>query len=783
MNVGSILNLTDAERGRIDHIDRLVALGEPSVGELLDALSDPSWTVRRAAVAGLAALGDDAVSGVVTWLRDQRTTERGIAAAVDTLAASIGSTATASVERLLEHPDPAVAADAAAILGRRHSATSASRLAAALTHQDDNVAVAAIEALGTIGGSVAVEPLISVVHTRNFFRTFPALQVLARTGDPRSVPPLADLLEDELYRVEAARALGRTGSALAIRPLASMLRRSDEPTARVIALALSDLLARAGWVGAGRPVAEQVRAVLGSSVDQLIALLPGADPTERIAVANVLGAVGDTRAIQALVALLADPATRAAATTALGDLSRTTDAPLVDILLHGDSLARTTVLPMMHSIAAAPALRTLLEDDDAEVRARAAEALARVGDRTAVAALFDALDDANPRVAHAATSAIHSLAVPATSRLAIAGLASDHPAKRRHCLRIIAYLGYEQAYAAVRVLADDHDLRISELAVAALAAMEHPDVDGVLRELARSPRESIRAAVMRAVAQRPGDDKVTILLDGLADDAAWVRYYACQGLGRIGRTSSTSALVTRLADAVPHVRIAAIEALARIATDQAWQALASAARSEDVEMRRAALTGLGNTANVAALPFLLDGAGSEDIATHLVSLAGLARIADPRALAQLVVAAESPTPELREAAVSLLAERTDRAGAEALIDLALRNDPAHPAHAALSRPDPERIAAVGARLGAAIDPAATLLAAALSRMADRGAVEALFSALASASPAARRAAATSLIAIDAAGARQAVARLATHDPDPDVRRACAAAGASEPWPT
>ena len=48
-------SLTAGEHRRVERVDQLVALGDAGVAELLGALDDPSWTVRRAAVAALAA--------------------------------------------------------------------------------------------------------------------------------------------------------------------------------------------------------------------------------------------------------------------------------------------------------------------------------------------------------------------------------------------------------------------------------------------------------------------------------------------------------------------------------------------------------------------------------------------------------------------------------------------------------------------------------------------------------------------------------------------------------
>src|SRR6185295_5367647 len=111
--------------------------------------------------------------------------EAALAAAVDALVASVGP-ADAAVAALAGStdagapPNPAVAADVAQILGRRRSSAELPTLIALAGHANDNVAVAALEALGRVGGRAAIETLIAAVATDNFFRTFPAIDVLGR---------------------------------------------------------------------------------------------------------------------------------------------------------------------------------------------------------------------------------------------------------------------------------------------------------------------------------------------------------------------------------------------------------------------------------------------------------------------------------------------------------------------------------------------------------------------------------------------------------------------------
>jgi len=769
-------SLTDAERRRIEHIDALVLGGASSAAELVALLSESSWTVRRAVIGALAALGDEAAVLLCAWLRHGRTSEHAIAAAVEALASSIGRSTSAMVAALLGEQDPAVVSDAAVILGRRRAAEAVPHLVRLLGHADDNVAVAAIEALGEIGGGAAIDGLIDVVRQKQFFRTFPALHVLAACGDPRAITPLLELLEDELFRGDAVRALGRTGSPSAIAPLAARLAvAADLEEVRLLATALAQLVARAEWSGAGGVVRAALPAAIGPARQRFVAALPGADPDERIALASVLGEIGDGETLAVLIALLPDPAAGSAAAQALEKLAVHHAGALLDELPRGNAATRAALLRFVDDRGAGPRVRALLADEDPDVRTRACEALGRIGDPEVAAALFGALRDPNPRVAHAAVAAIHALGAASTAALAIEALRDADPSVRRHALRIIAHLAADEAFEPVRDAISDPDPRICELAVGALGALTDPRVDGILEVLARRPHDAIRAAAMRAAAHRGSEAMAALLARGLSDDAAWVRYYACQGLGRLGRASSTPALIARLADAYPHVRIAAIEALARLDTPQAWQALTSAVRSDDADEHRAALVGISHEARPRALPFLLDAWRSPELATRLIALAGLARLAGERALEPLAAAAASDDGELRAAALSLLEERSDRAAAEILVEVALAADLAHPVHAALARPSAARIAAIQARLVGAAPRPAQILAAALGRMGGAAATAALFAALSMPNAAARLAAATVLIAIDAGGAREVVARLAAEDPDLDVRGACLAA--------
>jgi HEAT repeat protein len=342
-------------------------------------------------------------------------------------------------------------------------------------------------------------------------------------------------------------------------------------------------------------------------------------------------------------------------------------------------------------------------------------------------------------------------------------------------LRIAGNLGCNEAFDSIYAATSDPDLRTAEIAVGALAALEDPRADGAIATLAQSPEPTLRAAAQRAAATRPSPAMLAIIQHGIRDSAPWVRYYACRALGQLGYATTIPLLVDRLSDVVPHIRIAAIEALSRFDTDLAWQALSAAAHASDADERRAALLGISRHRRPEVTQILLAAADDPDTATELIALSGLAINPDPRALTRLAVAAGSTDLSIRDAALSLLADRTDVGAANVLLDLAITAPLEHPVHLALSRPHAMRIATIAKRLGAANENEAAVFVPALARMGDPAAMTALFETLLAASPPARRTAAIALVAIAANGARGAVARMAVEDPDPDVRRACAAA--------
>ncbi len=777
MSIPSV-RMSEAEAERVGRVRQLGHLGDQSVDTLVDQLDDSSWVVRRAVIEELSRLGNATVKPLCDALRQRRDNESRLAAIVDTLAASTTEVDNPMLE-LTRDPNPAVVADAAQVLGRRRSKRATSRLAELAQAANDNVAVSAIEALGQIGGKAAVDSLIRAARSGSFFRVFPAIDVLGRTGDPRAVAPLAELLDQTQYAQEAARALGRTGDPAALVPLLLLLGRPGNSVVRVAALAIVELqntyVAQYGGAADTLDALVQNRAN-ASSTRHVLAALAGGSAPEQEALCQVLGSLGSEESLLELGARLDGPERVArAAALALKKLGPAGATNLIAALKDGDSTRRRLVLDVLGTRGVSvDDLVPCLRDPDGTVRSRTCELLGRLGDRSAVAPLFELLADPNARVAQAAAGALHALGGELTEQLALQAAQNGDRRARREALRLIGYFGYASGLGVLKRAALDSDDQLSEIALLSLGFIEGPEARDFLFARATDASAKTRAAVMRSLGNMRLADVTATLLRGLEDPEPWVRYYAAQALGKLHAESAAERLAGLLDDPAGQVRVAAIEAMSALSSPFATSTLSAGARSADVDIRRACLMGLSNARAPALLPLVVEATHGADGATRLVAVSALAAFDAKEAAERLGELARSdPESSVRSAALSSLAERQGPDAADALI--ALLDDAAlkPKAREALSAPRSGRVESISKALATADDELAALLTSALARMRTPEALAALAAALALPNPAARRAAVITAAAVNNGPLLEALQQRSRIESDPEVARVIA----------
>ena len=291
------------------------------------------------------------------------------------------------------------------------------------------------------------------------------------------------------------------------------------------------------------------------------------------------------------------------ATEALGKLAAPgTERHLIPLLRHADAqvreaaahaLFRLRFVPLWREESEQPpelsgpavaALAEALVDAEAPVRRAAAHAFSRYGEPRAVAELIAALGDADPWVRMFAARALGR----SNDRAAVDALASA-TADSEAPVRTEATAALGALAAADRLpfgLAEDPSFHVRAALATALVESREPQVEPLLRRLADDPSTSVRAAAIESLARRLGDAERDELIR-LADDKSDVVRAA--GARAMRHLSPPWERVARQVadDPSAQVRLAALETL--VEGEDAAMHVLKALESPDLAIRGTAL--------------------------------------------------------------------------------------------------------------------------------------------------------------------------------------------------
>gem|GEM_PF-3790175 len=246
------------------------------------------------------------------------------------------------------------------------------RLAEALrTSPDERDRERAARALGRIDDPRVVEPLIEGLRDIHPLVRKASAAALGETGRRRAVEPLLQLLDDPdpEVRREAQLALVRIGDAV-LHPLISLLKDDREKVRR----AAADTLGMFFEKEETEPLA----------LNFLISALRDGDIRSRAKTAAVLGEVGKPWVVKPLIEALYFYTIRDTVRDALVKMGTQAVEPLVAALHHHHISVRRAAAEILGEVGDARAmapLRSALKDKDWSVRKAAQESLARVLER------------------------------------------------------------------------------------------------------------------------------------------------------------------------------------------------------------------------------------------------------------------------------------------------------------------------------------------------------------------------------------------------------------------
>ncbi|MEO6221834.1 MAG: Npt1/Npt2 family nucleotide transporter [Vicinamibacterales bacterium] len=286
--------------------------------------------------------------------------------------------------------------------------------------------------------------------------------------------------------------------------------------------------------------------------------------------------VADARTIGLLVSELWSP-NEASVVYAIGMLETVgrRDVLPASLFAHESARVRARALRALVGNEAAdadsvlPAVRRLMSDPDAEVRAAAVRALASLQQDAERSLLRPHLQDPSPGVAAAAAVELADSGVPDDETAAEAALArliaDEDPAGRRHAAKALARIRHPGFRTLLVPLIHDRDVSVAREAITAAGAKGSVETMLVPALVSRLGHRALKQPAREAL-WASGESVVPVLTHVMADphEHVWVRRHIPGTLQGIACQQSVDALVATLDETDSFLRFKCIVAIERL---------------------------------------------------------------------------------------------------------------------------------------------------------------------------------------------------------------------------
>jgi HEAT repeat protein len=675
---------------------------------------------------------------------------------------------------LTSDPDAEVRMYAAMALGNIRDRRAIPALMRLLKDGDVNVRYHSIEALSKLKASEAADTLADIANSDEFFLAFPALEALSAIGESRVAARLVPLLDNEMLRSATIGTLAQLEDHSIIAPLASMM---DRPLlAAVVAQALATLHERyEREFNEGQFVVDLVASSISplGARNLLEALNTTTGETLRMVV-RVLGWVDDDSVVEGLTRLLGSASLRSEVVETLVRHGRRV-APLLCRQLESENLEiRKAAIIALGKIGDRTSVAGLIDAlQDEELTADAAGALARIGDSRAYEPLLELLAHDRGAIRLAAIGALNSIGDPRMPRDVQNILVNPNPHVRESAVRIAGYFGYSECKDLVLDRLHDANENVRRAVVENLSNFQDDRILPALMIAINDESSKIRSAAAQSLGHIEKIEALPQLTRALCDTDPWVRYYAARALAELRSPESIDVLAAALhQDPATQVRIAAADALGAIGGRRAVSVLAPFVDSEDSDLSRAALLALGVIGHPDALNPLRSALRSDNSGRRLDAVQAIAARRDSEAAESLQWAAASDNdPAVVEAAIEALTRMATPEAIAALLRLSSDRRLRDNVIAQIGRLGPSHLRWIAAGLSSPQLETRRSVVEALGRMKHPEASEIIGKALDDDRPEVRLEAVRALRRLGSLAVERKLLQIAHGDPDPGVREA------------
>jgi len=258
------------------------------------------------------------------------------------------------------------------------------------------------------------------------------------------------------------------------------------------------------------------------------------------------------------------------------------------------------------------ALIARVRDEDADVRAAAAQSLGKLEDPRAVPALVGALSDGEAKVRAAAAEALGKFADPRGVKGLTKLLGDSELDVRKAALDALTEYESGVPASAITPLLTDPDADLRHSAAHALGQLHDRSAGSALTPLLRDPSPDVRQAAIESIAELHDVAQASAIVPALNDANADVRQQALEALGELRQPIPDATLLALLRDPNADVRAKAADVAGERSVVAAIPSLRRLLDDADRDVRENAVSALGNIADGAAIDALRAALSSKD---------------------------------------------------------------------------------------------------------------------------------------------------------------------------
>ncbi len=569
--------------------------------QILDALSDTDWRVRREAISLAAQTRekDELVDALL--VRVAETENIGLRNAAIEVLGMVAQGSADKFAKACEKAEKGVRKFLVEAMGKTRDPQMIDQLELLVRGSDANVAAAAVEALVCIGGARAEGLLQEQLSTPHLFLRISVVEGLTRLGTRVPWSELGPAVEDTIVRRISAELLGRTGEPEAVEFLLELAADASPQTSSAALRAIAEL-------------AQQTEADRAELVDRLSAsndsfrhalheaLLHG-DTATRQGAAYLAVLCRDASSLEAVLQTIADDVANQETIEALRAWGPGLIEPLLmqrraEPRVWAISLELAAEMSYRHldvvSVSTRDRIRSLIESDLSgstdEVRAAAAESLRWWGDARDCRALVECLNNQSHVVRAAATSALEALIkrVPAIVEQALERADLDGPGGA-DIAHVLSRLDSSGAVGVLKRGLQSRDPRTRRAVVQALAMANATDMAQLIGYAVADEDIDVQIAAVRTLGQMSTNEANAPLSTALDSPFPPIRAEAALALGRRDASSAMPRIRALLEDEEAVVVAAAIDALAWLGDSGVSAAVERALSHADAEVFQAGL--------------------------------------------------------------------------------------------------------------------------------------------------------------------------------------------------